>query len=291
MAWFTFSDASGETFVLEIRELDLIGHSRALLSGSDSADPHVAGTVVKTAAAYNVGWSYHIDPRSIFFFEFAAEVGDSTMRYIEDHLAEVGGALLPGSRWTGWSSKLTGELRPQFGTGSDDMLAGTADNDLILGRVGDDRLAGSRGDDHLAGGHGRDLVSGKRGDDKLGGGIGDDFLSGGIGEDVIVGGPGNDRLEGGPGNDTFLFGPPAHSGHDTLSSFDGGTGAGDVIRLDRGWSAGLTDRTGDGTIDAADIALSFLRSGLDLELVTGRGTITLKGMAGHSLATDDFLIA
>jgi hypothetical protein len=86
MAWFTFTDASNEIFVIELRDPETIEHARALLDGSDSSDPLIAGIVAKSAADYNIGWSYHLEPDSIFFFEFSTEVGDSTMRYIEDHL-------------------------------------------------------------------------------------------------------------------------------------------------------------------------------------------------------------
>ena len=49
-------------------------------------------------------------PDSIEFFDVAAEVCDATMRYVEEHLDEVGGAFLSGNRWCPWGSKLTGEL-------------------------------------------------------------------------------------------------------------------------------------------------------------------------------------
>ena len=104
MAYFTFTDASRETFVIRLDDPDLIAHARALLAGTATDEARIGGIVTKKPADYGIGWSYHLDPDSIFFFDMSTEVGDSTMRYIEDHLDEIGGHLLPGSVWTGWSS-------------------------------------------------------------------------------------------------------------------------------------------------------------------------------------------
>ena len=98
MAWFTFTDSSNEIFLVELHDRELVSHARKLLDGTETSDALIAGIVIKTPTDYNIGWSYHLAPKSIFFFEFSTEVGDSTMRFIEDHLAEVGGDLLPGQR-------------------------------------------------------------------------------------------------------------------------------------------------------------------------------------------------
>lgn len=217
MAWFTFTDASDELFVIRIVDPANVAHARALLAGTVTSDALIAGTVVTEPAAYNIGWSYHLDPGSISFFEFSIEVGDATMRYIEEHLDEVGGAFLPGSRWTPWSSALVGELQPRFGGKGDDVLLGSCEDDLLFGRAGDDLLIGAAGDDHLVGGAGADTLFGRAGDDKLGGGPGRDTLWGGVGQDVLAGDGGADVLRGGAGDDSLLGG----DGRDTLK---GGTG-------------------------------------------------------------------
>src|SRR3712207_705485 len=187
MPWFTFTDSSREVFVVRLTDPDLVAHARALLN-SEAANARIGGTVVKDPTGYNIGWSYHLDPGSVFFFEMSTEVGDSTMRYIENHLDEVGGHLLPGRVWTGWSSTLTGELRPQSGDAGANRLDGTEGADLLFGRRGDDRLEGGGGADHLVGTAGGDHLLGGRGDDKLAGGTGDDRLVAGRGQDVLVGG-------------------------------------------------------------------------------------------------------
>jgi len=192
MAWFTFTDASNETFVFGLADPTAVSHARGLLAGTESGDARIAGTVVKADAPYNIGWSYYI--QDVFFFELSAEVGDSTMRYIEAHLAEVGGALLPGSIWTGWSSVLVEELKPSRGGAGNDSLEGSQRADIVFGGAGDDVLIGLAGNDHLIGGFGRDTLFGGRGDDKLDGGPGVDRLAGGMGADIMAGGLRPDRL-------------------------------------------------------------------------------------------------
>lgn len=237
MAWFTFTDASREVFVLQLTDPDLIAHARALLAGEESS-PRIGGTVVKASTEYNIGWSYHLDPDSVFFFDMSTEVGDSTMRYIENHLGEVGDELLPGGVWTGWSSTLTGEMEATSGGAGADTIKGTETADLLFGRGGGDTLFGGRGDDHLASGRGDDRAWGGRGNDKLGGGAGNDVLGGGWGRDLLVGGAGddklhgelgNDRLSGGGGQDTFVMKPGG--GADRILDFVDGSGAEDRIDL------------------------------------------------------------
>ena len=84
-------DSSNEIFLVQLHDRELVNHARKLLDGTKTSDARIAGTVIKTPTDYNIGWSYHLAPKSIFFFELSAEVGDSTMRFIDDHLAEVGG--------------------------------------------------------------------------------------------------------------------------------------------------------------------------------------------------------
>nr|MBA3324888.1 hypothetical protein [Paracoccaceae bacterium] len=227
--------------------------------------------------AYNIGWSYHLDPSSVFFFEMSTEVGDSTMRYIEDHLPEIGGALLPGSVWTGWSSLVLDELAAKRGGGGGDRLEGTPGHDLLVGRAGDDLLLGRAGDDHLAGG---------RGTDRLRGGAGDDKLAGGRGLDRLEGGAGDDLLEGGAGADVFRFCAAGRSGRDAVRDFDGG--AGDRLAFHRSWAEAVGDRTGDGRVDAGDLRAAFEAHRGDLVLRLDADTrVVLEGLAGRTLGSDD----
>ena len=112
-ASFEFTDTNGwSRFVIQLTDPAKIQHARDLLSGSTDARPHVLGRISKRPVAYNARWSYHLQPQTIHFFDFAIEVCDSSIQYLEDHLDEAGGAFLPGGVWCPWSSRLVRELPP-----------------------------------------------------------------------------------------------------------------------------------------------------------------------------------
>jgi uncharacterized protein (TIGR03437 family) len=100
------------TFTIKLLDPILIQHARDLLAGRTTSEPHVIGTIVKAAAPYNRPWSYHFNPATISFFDFAIEVCDGSIQYIEDHLEEVDTDFLPGSRWCPWGSRLIKEVTP-----------------------------------------------------------------------------------------------------------------------------------------------------------------------------------
>lgn len=113
-AWFEFdSPPINDTFVIKLTDPARIQHARDLLSGVTTQRPGVMGIIVKSPVPWNSPWSYHLDPATINFFDFAIEVCDGSMKYIEDHLAEVGGALLPGNTWCPWGSRLIREVTPK----------------------------------------------------------------------------------------------------------------------------------------------------------------------------------
>ena len=229
MAWFTFTDASAEIFVIRLADPAAVSHARGLIAGTETADARIAGTVVKAGVSYNIGWSFHI--QDIFFFEVSTEVGDSTMRLIEADLDAVGGAFLPGSLWTGWSSNLVEELEPGHGTTGNDSLTGSGQGDIVFGRAGDDVLLGLAGGDHLIGGDGSDTLLGGRGDDKLAGGAGADTVRGGSGADVLVGGAGADRVFAGLDDDQDLvvYGTESALAQDQIFRFDRKSGAAETV--------------------------------------------------------------
>jgi hypothetical protein len=99
-----------EKFIFELTDESLIAHACKVLSGEEKGLVHVTGVIVKSSAPYNPEWSYHLDPKSIGFFDLAIEVCDAAIRYVEEHLDEVGGAFLPGSRWCPWGSRLLREV-------------------------------------------------------------------------------------------------------------------------------------------------------------------------------------
>jgi uncharacterized protein (TIGR03437 family) len=117
-AYFIFSSPPvPETFVIRLTEIEKIRHARNLVSRRTSNMTSVIGKIVKSPVVYNKPWSYHVDPASIGFFESAIEVCDGAIKYIEEHLSEVGGDLLPGNTWCPWGSRLIKELsRSEFET-------------------------------------------------------------------------------------------------------------------------------------------------------------------------------
>ena len=112
-AFFAMETVGGYTpFVVKLTKDEDIEHARDLLSGADQSRPHVMGRILKRPADYNPSWSFHVDPATIQFFEFAIEVCDASTQYVEDHLDEACGAFLPGCYWCPWSSQLTKEVTP-----------------------------------------------------------------------------------------------------------------------------------------------------------------------------------
>ncbi|MDJ0382047.1 calmodulin-binding protein [Streptomyces sp. G-G2] len=108
-SYFEFTDGRN-TFVFKLTDQARIQQARDILSGVDKENISVMGRVVKTPATYNRPWKYQLAPDSVKFFSMAVEVCDASISYVNDHLGEVGGALLPGSTWCPWSSKLTREV-------------------------------------------------------------------------------------------------------------------------------------------------------------------------------------
>ncbi|MBV8215815.1 MAG: calmodulin [Verrucomicrobia bacterium] len=109
-AYFEFIDSHQDRFVIRLEDEKKIAEARAILSG-ELPQKHVQGTIIKDRALYNPDWDYHLEPRSISFFELAIEVCDASVRYVQDHLAQVGTDFLPRAHWCPWSSRLTREVR------------------------------------------------------------------------------------------------------------------------------------------------------------------------------------
>lgn len=109
-AYFEFTDITQETAVLKLTDPAKIQHARDLLSGATTSEPHVMGRIIKRPAPYNPRWSYHYNSDTVDFFDFAFEVCDATIPYVEEHLDEAGGPFLPGLVWCPWTSRLVREL-------------------------------------------------------------------------------------------------------------------------------------------------------------------------------------
>ena len=109
-AYFKVAGATeADTFVIALTDPAVIAEARALANGQEPSK-HVTGLVVAEAEPYNAPWSFHLDPASISFAEMSIEVCDAATSYVEEHLAEVGGAFLPGRRWCPWSSRVIEEI-------------------------------------------------------------------------------------------------------------------------------------------------------------------------------------
>lgn len=166
---------------------------------------------------------------------------------------------------------------------ADSLFSGSG-ADLVQGGAGDDRIFAGSGRDTLYGGAGRDNLMGGAGNDRIFGGNQADFLSGGHGRDVLVGGLGNDTMAGGAGADRFVFRVAMVAGdfgEDQITDFRGGPGLGDVLQIDHRW----------GYADAAAVISGFTDTKTDKVLIIDANTtITLLGLAGKTLVTDDILV-
>ncbi|GAA5074103.1 hypothetical protein HNP84_009451 [Thermocatellispora tengchongensis] len=110
-AYFEFHyPPAPDRFVVKLTDPAAIQHARDLVSGATEDRPHIVGRIVKRPAPYNRPWSYHLDPGTVQFFDYAIEVCDASIRYVEDHLDEAGGAFLPGLVWCPWGSQLIREV-------------------------------------------------------------------------------------------------------------------------------------------------------------------------------------
>lgn len=110
IAYFLFDyPPAPETFVFQLADAVKIERARSILQG-DLSTPHVLGRIVKEPAPYNRPWGYHLDPDSVDFFYSAIEVCDATITYVEAHIDEVCGTLLPNCDWCPWGSRLLAEV-------------------------------------------------------------------------------------------------------------------------------------------------------------------------------------
>jgi hypothetical protein len=99
-----------ETFVVKLRDPEQIERARRILAREEPLAVHVMGRVHRRGKPWNPPWNYRLVPRSVQFFEVAIEVCDASIRYVEEHLDEVGGAFLPGRVWCPWGSRLVEEI-------------------------------------------------------------------------------------------------------------------------------------------------------------------------------------
>jgi hypothetical protein len=112
-AYFMFRvEPFPETFIFKLTDPQRIQQARDILATGSTKI--VSGTIIKQPAYYNLPWSFHLDPRSIEFVDFAIELCDSNIRAIEDNRDNA----YPG--WCPWRSQLLKEVPPpaEPGTGN-----------------------------------------------------------------------------------------------------------------------------------------------------------------------------
>ncbi|KAF1800025.1 hypothetical protein V8B55DRAFT_1393405 [Mucor lusitanicus] len=102
-----------QDFVFQLTDDAKIAHARKILSGEETDRVHAMGRILKRRASYNPDWSFQLDPETITFFNYAIEVCDASVQYVEDNLDEVCGAFLPGCFYCPWTGQLTREIKPE----------------------------------------------------------------------------------------------------------------------------------------------------------------------------------
>jgi hypothetical protein len=85
-------------FVARIIGDTVIAEARGELNKTDDFRI-IAGKIVKSSVDWNPGWSYHFQPDTVHFGDSFIEVCDASATYVEENLADVGGALLPDNVW------------------------------------------------------------------------------------------------------------------------------------------------------------------------------------------------
>ena len=102
-AYFIFDcPPNTDTFVIKVTNPQAIQQARNIIA--TGAHNIVAGTIVKQPVYYNSPWSYHLDPKSIGFPEFAVELCDASMRGLETNLD------IAFADWCPWNSRLVKEI-------------------------------------------------------------------------------------------------------------------------------------------------------------------------------------
>ena len=113
-AYFVFdSPPSTDTFVIKLIDSQRIQEARDILA--TGARKMVVGTIIKQPVYYNSPWSYHLDPRSIGFAEFAIELCDASPRFLEENLD------IAYPDWCPWSSRLLKEIPPPAKPGAGNL--------------------------------------------------------------------------------------------------------------------------------------------------------------------------
>jgi len=143
---------------------------------------------------------------------------------------------------------------------------GNAYKDDVQGGAGADQIIGAAGFDLIAGGAGDDELRGGLNADEVRGGSGNDKLFGGRGHDTLIGGKGDDVMRGGFGGDLFKY----SAGNDLIEDFR--FSENDRLELQAG------------------VSYELQQQGIDLQVITALGTITLYGVDQGQLLAENRII-
>ena len=104
-AYFVFDcPPHPETFVFKVTDPAQIKRARDILAGR--AAGILNGVIIRQPVYYNAPWSFHLDPRSVTFTDFAVELCDSNIRLIEENLESA------YPTWCPWATHLLREIDP-----------------------------------------------------------------------------------------------------------------------------------------------------------------------------------
>jgi len=110
--------APGQSFVIALSDPMQIAKAREILSGKETQDVHVAGTVVPCPESYNrpgpssAPWGFHLGPATISFFHFGTASCNKNTSYVNEHgkAGDLEKALFPPAHWCLWGSAIVAEL-------------------------------------------------------------------------------------------------------------------------------------------------------------------------------------
>lgn len=121
----TAGDYGDEKFIIQLTNDENINHARALLNGDTTDRPHILGKIVKTTAYYNTRYSYHLEPNSIAFHNYAIKSCDATFIDAQRNIDSACDIFLPTCVICPSTSKIVREVNrrsvydyePSFRTG------------------------------------------------------------------------------------------------------------------------------------------------------------------------------
>ena len=94
-----------DSFVMKVVDKEDLDHARSVVYGFGEVRTHVAGQVSLAPASWNPGWSFHVVPGTVSYWEQALEICDAAIAWVNVH-----GGPAPGGGWCPWWSEILYEL-------------------------------------------------------------------------------------------------------------------------------------------------------------------------------------